>query len=56
VFAFLGDAEIDVERDAKVTYSLKLAFRNSNGGSVDRDGEDSTDDGEELSGEHCCVG
>ena len=35
-----------------MTYSLELASRALNGGSIDRDGEDGTDDGEELSREH----
>jgi hypothetical protein len=51
VIGFFGD----VERDAERTYRLMLAFRNLNGGSVDRDGEDGTYDGEEFSGEHHCV-
>jgi hypothetical protein len=41
--------ENNIKREAERTYSTELAFCSHNGGSVDRDGEDATDDGEELS-------
>ena len=60
------DTGVDINRTVRMTYSLRLglrlrlglglrlglAFRGVNGGSIDRHGEDSADDDEELSGEH----
>ena len=53
---YLGFTAVDIESTAGTTYSLELAFREPNGGSVDRDGEDSTNDSEELSRKHHGVG
>jgi len=44
------DTRVSVEGAAEMTYSLELA--SLNGGSIDRDGEDGTDDGEKLSRKH----
>ena len=41
------DARVSTERAAEMTYSLELA--SLSGGSIDRDGEDGTDDSEKLS-------
>ena len=62
-----ADARADIERAMRVAYtglrfvslilaSLRLASREINGGSIDRDDEDSADDGEELSRKHHDVG
>ena len=67
-----SDARADIERAMRVAYtglrfvslilvslrlvSLRLASREINGGSIDRDDEDSADDGEELSRKHHDVG
>jgi len=42
------DARVNIERAAGITYSPDPAI----GGSIDRDGEDSTDDSENLSRKH----
>jgi len=45
-------ARADIEKAAGTTYMLGFVSRDLNGGSIDRDGEDSADDGEKLCGEH----
>ena len=64
----LDFAVVDIDRAVGMTYRLGLRLRlrlrlglglglavcGVNGGSVDRHGEDSADDDEELSGEHHC--
>ena len=45
-----------VRLHAKRTYSLEVAFYDFSRGSVDRNGKDSNDDGQEFSREHRCAG
>ena len=67
-----ADARVDIERATGVAYtglrfasrilvslrlvSLRLASREINGGPINRDDDDSADDGEELSRKHHGVG
>ena len=53
---YLDFATVDIERAVGTTYSLNPISREPSGGSIDRDGEDSADDGEELSRKHHGVG
>ena len=53
---YLGFTAVDIESAAGATYSLELAFREPNRGSIDRNGEDSAKDGEELSRKQHDVG
>ena len=53
---YLCFTAIDIERAVVATYSLEPAFCESSRGSIDRDGEDSAEDGEELYKKHHGVG
>jgi len=52
----MGVAYTGLRLACLILVSLMLAHRGFNGGSVDRDDEDSADDGEELSRKHHGVG
>ena len=49
---YLDFTAIDIEKAVGATYGLEPAFCEPSRGSIDRDGEDSAKDGEELSREH----
>jgi len=53
---YLDFTTVDIERVVGTTHSLEPAFREPSGGSIDRDGKDSADDGEELYRKHHGVG
>ena len=53
---YLDFTAIDIEKAVGATYGLEPAFCEPSRGSIDRDGEDSAEDGEELYRKHHGVG